>query len=56
MGAAAVARETAPGTGTYYLDEEVCTAVRRTRRRIATIFIAILALFLIGVLVGTFKA
>jgi hypothetical protein len=56
MGAAAVARETAPGTGTYYLDEEVWTAVRRTRHRIATIFIAILAPFLIGVLVGTFKA
>jgi len=50
----AVIREAAPGT--YYLDEEVWTAVRRTRRRIATVFIVILALFLIGVLVGTIKA
>jgi hypothetical protein len=49
----AVIREAAPGT--YYLDEEVWVAVRRTRRRIATVFLAILALFLLGVLLGTFK-
>jgi hypothetical protein len=49
----AVIREAAPGT--YYLDEEVWAAVRRTRRRIATVFLAILVLFLFGVLMGTFK-
>lgn len=49
----AVIREAAPGT--YYLDEEVWVAVRRTRRRIATIVIVIFALFLFGVLMGTFK-
>jgi len=49
----AVIREAAPGT--YYLDEEVWTAVRRTRRRIATVLLVILALFLLGVLAGTSK-
>ncbi|HEX9127704.1 MAG TPA: hypothetical protein VF850_00935 [Gemmatimonadaceae bacterium] len=49
----AVIREAAPGT--YYLDEEVWIAVRRTRRRIATIFLLILALVLLGVMLGTFK-
>jgi len=49
----AVIREAAPGT--YYLDEEVWVAVRRTRRRIATVFIGILALFLFGILMGTIK-
>jgi hypothetical protein len=49
----AVIREAAPGT--YYLDEEVWAAVRRTRRRMATVFLVILVLFLIGVLMGTFK-
>lgn len=49
----AVIREAAPGT--YYLDEEVWAAVRRTRGRIATVFLAILVLFLLGVLLGTFK-
>lgn len=49
----AVIRESAPGT--YYLDEEVWVAVRRTRRRIATVFIVILALFLLGILVGNVK-
>jgi hypothetical protein len=49
----AVIREAAPGM--YYLDEEVWTAVRRTRRRIATVFIVILILFLFGVLMGTIK-
>jgi hypothetical protein len=49
----AVIREAAPGT--YYLDEEVWTAVRRTRRRIATVFLLILALVLLGVVAGTIK-
>jgi hypothetical protein len=49
----AVIREAARGT--YYLDEEVWTAVRRTRRRVATAFLLILALVLLGVLLGTFK-
>jgi hypothetical protein len=49
----AVIREAAPGT--YYLDEEVWTAVRRTRRRVATVFLLILALVLLGVMLGTFK-
>jgi hypothetical protein len=49
----AVIRESAPGT--YYLDEEVWVAVRRTRRRIARVFIVILALFLLGILVGNVK-
>jgi hypothetical protein len=49
----AVIREAAPGT--YYLDEEVWTAVRTTRRRIATVLLSILALLLLGVVVGTIK-
>ena len=49
----AVIRESSPGT--YYLDEEVWAAVRRTRRRIATVFIVILAFLLIGMLAGSFK-
>jgi hypothetical protein len=49
----AVIREAAPGV--YYLDEEVWAAVRRTRRRLATVMIAILAIVLLGVLMGTFK-
>ncbi|MEO8579748.1 MAG: hypothetical protein ABI469_05835 [Gemmatimonadales bacterium] len=49
----AVIREAAPGT--YYLDEEVWTAVRKTRRRIASLMILILALFLLGTLIGTMK-
>ena len=49
----AVIREAAPGK--YYLDEEVWAAVRRTRRRIATMMLCILALVLLGILVGTFK-
>lgn len=49
----AVIREAAPGT--YYLDEEVWTAVRRTRRRMATVFLAILAVFLLAALAGIIK-
>jgi hypothetical protein len=46
----AVIREAAPET--YYLDEEVWTAVRRTRRRIATILLLVIALVLLGLLFG----
>jgi len=49
----AVIREAAPGM--YYLDEEVWTAVRRTRQRMATAIILILAIFLVGVLAGIIK-
>ena len=49
----AVIREGAPGA--YYLDEEVWAAVRRTRLRMATVFVAILAVFLIGILLGIIK-
>ena len=49
----AVIREAAPGK--YYLDEEVWAAVRRTRRRIATMILCILVLALLGILVRTFK-
>jgi hypothetical protein len=49
----AVIREAAPGT--YYLDEEVWAAVRRTRRRVATVFLVILVLFLFGIFMGTIK-
>jgi hypothetical protein len=37
----AVIRETAPGSGRYYLDREVWQAVRRTRRRLVVILILI---------------
>jgi hypothetical protein len=49
----AVIREAAPGV--YYLDEEVWSAVRRTRRRVASVVILILAIMLLGILAGTFK-
>lgn len=49
----AIIREAAPGA--YYLDEEVWAAVRRTRRRIATVILLMLALLLLGVLMGTIK-
>jgi hypothetical protein len=49
----AVIREAAPGT--YYLDEEVWAAVRRTRRRIATILLLIVVLGLLGAMAGMFK-
>ena len=49
----AVIREAAPGT--FYLDEEVWDAVRRTRRRVATVFIGILALLLLGIIAGIIK-
>jgi len=49
----AVIREAAPGV--YYLDEEVWAAVRRTRLRLLTAFIAILGVLLVGILLGIVK-
>ena len=49
----AVIREAAPGT--YYLDEEVWAAVRRTRQRIAMILIPIIILLMLGFAVGVIK-
>jgi len=49
----AVIREAAPGV--YYLDEEVWAAVRRTRLRLLTVFLSLLALVLIGVLLGIIR-
>src|SRR4051812_24885884 len=49
----AVIREASPGV--YYLDEEVWSAVRRTRRRLVTVFILLLGIFLVGVLFGIIK-
>lgn len=46
-----VIREAVPGR--YYLDEDVWTAVRRTRLRIVTVLIAIVVLIAIGVSLGT---
>jgi hypothetical protein len=40
----AVIRESSPGSGRYYLDQEVWIAVRRTRMRILVIFLFV-ALF-----------
>jgi hypothetical protein len=49
----AVIRESAPGT--WYLDEEVWTAVRRTRRRVATVMLAIVVIVFVGLALGFFK-
>jgi hypothetical protein len=49
----AVVREAAPGV--YYLDEEVWTAVRRTRMRLVITFMSIMAILLIGLLLGLVK-
>jgi hypothetical protein len=49
----AVIREAAPGI--YYLDEEVWTAVRRIRRRIAMVMLAIVILLFVGAALGMFK-
>jgi hypothetical protein len=49
----AVIREAAPAV--FYLDEEVWTAVRNARRRMALVIISILGAVLIGVLSGTIK-
>jgi hypothetical protein len=49
----AVIREAAPGS--YYLDEEVWTAVRNTRRRLAAVLMSVLLIVLIGALFGIIK-
>ena len=49
----AVIREAAPGT--FYLDEGVLTAVRRTRMRMALTLLALMAVLLLGILVGIIK-
>ncbi|MFN2637363.1 MAG: hypothetical protein ABR585_10080 [Gemmatimonadaceae bacterium] len=49
----AVIREAAPDK--FYLDEEVWAAVRRTRRRLATVMMAILLVMLLGVLARIIK-
>src|SRR6059058_74141 len=50
----AVIRETAPGV--FYLDEEVWSAVRRTRHRLLAALFAILASLLIGISLGIIKS
>jgi hypothetical protein len=49
----AVIREAEPGK--FYLDEEVWAAVRRTRRRLLTVLIAILVVMLAGIFFGIIK-
>jgi hypothetical protein len=49
----AVIREASPGL--YYLDEEVWEAVRRTRRRLATVVLSVIALLFLGGLLGIIK-
>jgi len=49
----AVIREAVPGV--FYLDEEVWTAVRRTRHRLVAVFLAILVIVLLGVWMGIIK-
>src|SRR6266550_4800417 len=46
----AVIREPEPGV--MYLDEEVWQAVRRTRRRIAVVFLTIMLLLAFGIAIG----
>jgi hypothetical protein len=49
----AVIREAAPGM--FYLDEEVWAAVRRTRRRIATVIMIVILTAVFGILLGIIK-
>ena len=49
----AVIREAAPGT--YYLDEEVWAALRRTRQRLVITMLSIIAVFAIAALLGVIK-
>jgi hypothetical protein len=46
----AVIREPQPGI--MYLDEEVWAAVRRTRRRVALVFLVVLLILVLGVAIG----
>ena len=49
----AVIREAAPGL--WYLDEEVWTAVRRTRKRVAAAMLVIVVLVFAGAAMGMIK-
>ena len=49
----AVIREAAPDS--YYLDEEVWSAVVRTRRRLVITLLSVLAVMALGVLLGIIK-
>ena len=49
----AVIREAAPGL--YYLDEEVWSAVQRTRQRLVITLLSVIALVALGVLLGIIK-
>jgi hypothetical protein len=49
----AVIRESAPGL--WYLDEEVWTAVRRTRRRVAIVMVVLVVMIFAGVAMGLIK-
>ncbi len=49
----AVIREAGPGT--YYLDEDVWAAVIRTRQRLVITILSVIALMLLGVLLGVIK-
>jgi hypothetical protein len=49
----AVIREAAPGT--YYLDEEVWAAVRRTRQRLVITMLSIIAVLAIAALLGVIR-
>ncbi|HJP85620.1 MAG TPA: hypothetical protein VJ852_06500 [Gemmatimonadaceae bacterium] len=49
----AVIREAAPGV--YYLDEEVWSAVVRTRRRLVVTLLSMIALLSLGILLGIIK-
>jgi len=48
-----VIRESAPGL--WYLDEEVWTAVQRTRRRVAVVMLVLVVLIFAGVAMGLIK-
>jgi hypothetical protein len=49
----AVIRESAPGL--WYLDEEVWTAVRRTRRRVALVMVVVVLMLFAGFALGFIK-
>jgi hypothetical protein len=49
----AVIREAAPGS--YYLDEEVWAAVRRTRQRVGIVIVSMLTLVLLGIVLVSIK-
>ena len=49
----AVIRESGPGL--WYLDEEVWTAVQRTRRRVAVVILVLVVLILAGAAMGLIK-